>query len=202
MTFNQVVWKMAKYHYKKYLFYFVCNTLAVMFFFMFMTIYLNEQLVAVKKIEGLQYVLAIPGAALVMFTIFFISYAHHIFMKKRRSEFGLFMTLGMTSRDISKLLLLENSIIALAAIVIGNGSCSIFYQFFFWFLLKSAVLQEINFHINANMFIYSIGAFMIVFIVSIAKSLYVTMKRDIIENLKTEKVTENRSYKNPVIGGI
>src|SRR5690606_5072185 len=85
MTFQKIVWKMAKYHYKKYLFYFLCNSAAVLFIFVFMTLYLNEYIVSVKQSEGLVYVLSIPGAALIMFTIFFISYAHQIFMKKRRS---------------------------------------------------------------------------------------------------------------------
>lgn len=75
MTFNKVVWKMAKYHYKKYLFYLACNSLAILFFFMFMTVYFNEQLVALKEIEGIQSLLAIPGAALIVFTVFFISLA-------------------------------------------------------------------------------------------------------------------------------
>src|SRR5690625_497393 len=179
MTFNKIVWKMAKYHYKKYLFYLACNSLAILFFFMFMTVYFNEQLVALKEIEGTQSLLAIPGAALIVFTVFFISYAHQIFMKKRRSEFGLLMTLGMTKRDISKLVLIENSIIAVIALVIGIGAGTIFSQFFFWLLLKGTGIQEVAFHLNAAMFIYSIGSFMVVFIVPIAQSLYLTMNRDI-----------------------
>lgn len=202
MTFNKIVWKMAKYHYKKYLFYLACNSLAILFFFMFMTVYFNEQLVALKEIEGIQSLLAIPGAALIVFTVFFISYAHQIFMKKRRSEFGLLMTLGMTKRDISKLVLIENSIIAVIAIIIGIGAGTFFSRFFFWLLLKGTGIQEVAFHLNADMFIYSIGAFMLVFIVSIAQSLYLTMNRDIMENLKTEKMTENTAFKHPAIGGI
>lgn len=202
MTFNQIVWKMAKYHYKKYIFYLSCNTVAVMFFFMFMTIYLNDHLVAMEETEGIQNILKIPGAALIVFTIFFIGYAHQIFMKKRRSEFGLFMTLGMTRSDISKLLLIENSIVAGIALVIGLGLGTMFSKFFFWLLLKSVGIEEIAFHLNPAMFLYSIGAFILVFIVAIAQSLYVTMKRNIIDNIKTEKITENTAYKHPAIGGI
>src|SRR5699024_11143095 len=119
MTFNKIVLKMAKYHYKKYIFYLVCNILAVMFFFMFMTIYYNDQLVEMRELRLIQHELTIPGAALIVFTIFFISYTHQVFMKRRRSEFGLFMTLGMTKRDISKLILLENAVIAIIALIIG-----------------------------------------------------------------------------------
>lgn len=202
MTFNQVVWKMAKYHYKKYIFYLSCNTVAVMFFFMFMTIYFNEHLIAVEETEGIRNILKIPGAALIVFTVFFIGFAHRIFMKKRRSEFGLFMTLGMTKRDISKLLLIENSIVAVFALFIGIILGIIFSKFFFGLLLKSVGIEEIAFHINASMFLYSISAFILVFMVAITQSLYLTMKRNIIDNIKTEKITENTAYKHPAIGAI
>ena len=202
MTFQKIVWKMAKYHYKKYLFYFLCNSAAVLFIFVFMTLYLNEYIVSVKQIEGLVYVLSIPGAALIMFTIFFISYAHQIFMKKRRSEFGLFMTLGMTNRDIAKLLLLENSVIGLVALIVGLGSGVIISRLIFWLLLKSVDITDFAFQLNVNMFTYTVGAFFIVFIISIGQSLYMTMSRNIIDNVKTEKITENTAHKHPAIGGI
>ena len=52
------------------------------------------------------------------------------------------------------------------------------------------------------MFTYTVGAFFIVFIISIGQSLYMTMSRNIIDNVKTEKITENTAYKHPAIGGI
>ncbi|HAM81843.1 FtsX-like permease family protein [Ornithinibacillus bavariensis] len=202
MTFNKIVWKMAKHHYKKYIFYLVCNSLAVTFFFMFTTVYLNKQLVEMEQSEGIQYVLSIPGVALIIFTIFFISYAHHIFMKKRRSEFGLFMTLGMTRREISKLIVLENSIIALISLIIGVLIGATLSRFFFWLLLKFVGIQEILFQLHAKMFLYTVIVFLVMFFVAVGQSLYLTLKRNIITNLKNEKITENVSDKHARLGGI
>lgn len=145
MSFSQIVWKMAKVHYKKYLFYFLCNSFAVMFFFMFSTVFFNEQIVQVRKLTGIEDALKIPVVALVVFTILFISYAHSIFMKKRRSEFGLFMTLGMSNRDISKLLLLENGVIALLSILTGLLAGTIFSRLFFLLLMEIVGLQGVPF---------------------------------------------------------
>ncbi|WP_062109261.1 ABC transporter permease [Bacillus niameyensis] len=202
MTFSQIVWKMAKAHYKKYLFYFLCNSFAVMFFFMFSTVYFNEQISEAKQLDGVQDALKIPTAALIVFTIFFIYYAHFIFMKQRKSEFALFMTLGMSNRDISKLLLLENGVIALSSIITGIIGGTVFSRLFFLVLINSVGLQAVSFHLTSNMFLYSIIAFVIVFFIAAGNSLFLTLRRNIAQNLKSDKVAETNKMKSPLIGGI
>ena len=202
MTFNQIVWKMAKFHYKKYIFYYLCNSFSVMFFFMFTTVYFNERIAQDKKLSGVQDALAVPAVALIVFTVFFISYAHNVFMKKRRSEFGLFLTLGMSPKDISKLLLLENGVIGLCSIISGILAGSIFSRLFFLLLMKAIGLQEIPFHFNGSMFLYSIGAFVIVFVAAVGKSLFFTLRRGVLESLKSNRVAETIRLKSPLLGGI
>lgn len=202
MTFNQIVWKMAKAHYRKYLFYFLCNSFAVMFFFMFSTVYFNERVVQAKELEGVRDALIVPAVALIAFTVFFISYAHNIFMKRRRSEFGLFMTLGMSHRDIAKLLLLENGVIALISIFSGILGGAVFSRLFFLLLMNSTGLQKIPFHLNSKMFLYSIIAFLCVFLAAVGKSLFLTLKRDVIQSLKSNKVAETIKMKSPMLGGL
>ena len=202
MSFNQIVWKMAKVHYKKYILYYLCNSFAVMIFFMFSTVYFNEQVVRVKKLESIQYVLTIPGVALVVFTVFFISYAHNIFIKRRKSEFGLFMTLGMSYRDISKLILLESGIIALFSIITGILAGTIFSRLFFLLLMNSVGLQVVTFHLTIKMFMYSIITFLFVFFVAVGKSLFSTLKSNVIHSLKSDKVAETIKMKSPLFGGV
>lgn len=202
MSFNQIVWKMAKVHYKKYILYFLCNSFSVMFFFMFSTVYFNEQVVRVKKLESIQYVLTVPGVALVVFTVFFISYSHNVFIKRRRSEFGLFMTLGMSNRDISKLLLLENGVIAIFSIISGILAGTIFSRLFFLLLMNSVGLQAVSFHLNSKIFMYSIITFLIVFFIAIGRSLFLILKRNVIHSLKSDKVAETIKMKSPLFGGM
>jgi len=203
MTFNQVVWKMAKVQYKKYLFYYLCNSFAVMFFFMFSTIYFNDRIEQAKKLDGIQDALAIPGVALIVFTIFFISYAHTVFMKRRRNEFGLFMTLGMSKRDISKLLLIENGVIAFSSILTGLLAGSIFSRLFFMLLMNRVGLQEeIPFHFNSKMFIYSVGVFLAVFILAVGKSLFQTLRSSLIQSMKSNRFAESLKMRSPLLGGF
>jgi hypothetical protein len=202
MTFNQVVWKMAKEDYKKYIFYYLCNSFAVMFFFMFSTVYFNSRIEQAKKLDGIQDALSIPGAALIVFTIFFISYAHNVFMKRRKSEFGLFMTLGMAPRDISKLLVIENGIIGMASIVSGLLAGAVFSRLFFMLLMSSIDLEGIPFHFNSKMFGYSIGAFLIVFLLAVGKSLIFTLRSSMILSMKSNRFAETIKMRSPILGGF
>jgi ABC-type antimicrobial peptide transport system permease subunit len=202
MTFNQVVWKMAKVNYKKYLFYFLCNSFAVMFFFMFSTVYFNSRVVEGKQTESLQDALSIPGVALIIFTVFFISYAHNVFMKKRRSEFGMLMTLGMSRRDISKLLILENGVIALVSIFFGIIAGAVFSRLFFMLLMNLIDLEGIPFHLTGKMFIYSIGAFMAVFLFAVGKSLFQMLRSSVILSMKSDRLAETIKLRSPLLGAF
>lgn len=202
MTFNQLVWKMAKRNKGKYIFYYLCNSFAVMFFFMYATVYFNEKIVEVKELESIQDALAIPGVALVVFTVFFIHYAHSIFTKRRRKEFGLLMTLGMSNRDIVRLLLVENGVIAAASIVSGLVAGTVFSRLFFLVLMNSAGMGQVPFHLSSEMFGYSITAFMIVFLISVGITLYLTLFRSLSDSLKSDRVADTIKLRSPLLGGF
>lgn len=112
------------------------------------------------------------------------------------------MTLGMSNRDISKLLLLENGIIALFSIISGILAGTIFSRLFFLLLMNSVGLQAVPFHLNSKMFMYSIITFLIVFIIAVGRSLFLTLKRNVIHSLKSDKVAATIKMKSPLIGGI
>ncbi|MCA1031772.1 ABC transporter permease [Bacillus timonensis] len=202
MSFNQIVWKMVKAHYKKYIFYYLCNSLAVMLFFIFSTLFFNEDIVQVKETESIQYVLTVPGLALVTFTVFFISHAHSIFIKRRKSEFGLFMTLGMTNRDVSKLLLLENGIIGSISLVTGIVAGSLFSRIFFYLFTRSVEINTVSYHLNIEMFLYTTIIFLIVFVLALGRTLFFIFNQDIVLTLKSDRVSEELKIKSPLLGSM
>ncbi|MCU9810976.1 FtsX-like permease family protein [Paraclostridium sp. AKS81] len=50
---------------------------------------------------------------------FLITYSNNFIMKKRKREFGIYITLGMDKRDINKLMLKENTIIGFLSLCVG-----------------------------------------------------------------------------------
>lgn len=173
-----------------------------MFFFIFTTIYLNEALFGVEELEGLHDILLIPGAALLFFTVFFINYAHKIFIKRRKKEFSLLMTLGMSNRDLLKLILLENGCLAILALASGLTAGAIFSRLFFMLLMNSVGLKMISFHISFEMLVTTITAYLIVFVFTVAMTIYNLLSKSLTESLKSDRYVENLKYRSPVIGGL
>ncbi|MCG1022900.1 ABC transporter permease [Sutcliffiella horikoshii] len=200
MTFNQLVWKMAKGNRGKYLFYYLCNSFAVLFFFMYSTIYLNQAIEKVKIMEGIRDILTIPGVGLLIFTVFFITYAHRIFTRRRKKEFALLMTLGMSKRDIARLLLLENALIAIASIITGIVTGMVFSRLIFLLFINITGLGEIPFNLSLEMFIYSIGAYLFIFLISVIITLYLTLSRTVSQNMKSDRVADAIKHRSPVFG--
>ncbi|UAL45908.1 ABC transporter permease [Sutcliffiella horikoshii] len=200
MTFNQLVWKMAKGNRGKYLFYYLCNSFAVLFFFMYSTIYFNQANEGVKVMEGIRDILTIPGVGLVLFTVFFITYAHRIFTRRRKKEFGLLMTLGMSKWDIARLLLLENALIAVASIVTGIVSGMVFSRLIFLLFINITGLGEIPFNLSVDMFIYSIGAYLGIFLISVFITLYLTLTKTLSQIMKSNRVADTIKHRSPVFG--
>lgn len=200
MTFRNIVWKMAKANYKKYVFYYLSNTVTVMIFFMFSTVFFNEEMIKFREEESLDVMLAVPAVALVVFTVFFIHFAHSLFIKKRKQEFALFMTLGMTKRDIAKVLQIENSFILFISLVSGLISGIVFSRLFFMLLMRGIGLETIPFQLNATMFLVTTGLFLIIQLVVVGRSLYLLLYRNLIENLKSDRVSQHLKFESTAFG--
>ena len=133
MTFKDVAIKNFKGSMRKYITYYLCNSFIIMTFFMYSTLMFNDKLSNSDQLaKGALDTLKIPSVSLGLFSIVFISYAHSTFIRGRKKEFGLFMNLGMSISDIRKIILYENILIGVAAIILGIISGLVFSRLFFW----------------------------------------------------------------------
>ncbi|WP_062050796.1 ABC transporter permease [Bacillus sp. JCM 19034] len=169
---------------------------------MFSTIYYNKAINHSQELggEALSDVLIIPSVALVVFTVFFISYAHSVFIKRRKKEIGLFMMLGMTDKDINKLLLIENGAIALLSLVVGLISGSVSSRLFFLILMNLLDLTDVAFELNWMMLVATVGIFLLVFSGAVGKSLVTTRYHQIVETLKGDRISEQNNIRSPLLG--
>ncbi|TFD94414.1 FtsX-like permease family protein [Jeotgalibacillus sp. R-1-5s-1] len=202
MPFNRIVWKMVKADFRKYLFYFSCNTLAVALFFLYASIFYNADVDREKQFESINYTLAVPGIALIVFIVFFVSQAHQLFIKRRKAEFGLFRTLGMTNRDVSRLLVLENLFVGILSIVAGLLAGVLFSRMFFYLMSKILGIEAVSFGLNSQMFSATIYAYAAVFTVAVCTSLYQILKKNLVDSLKSDRTAEHIALQSPLLGWI
>lgn len=198
MTFNAIVWKMIRVNFKRYLLYLSCNTFAILFLFLFFSIYYNDEVERMKETNSFDTVLAIPAAALVLFIIFFIQYAHQMFIKKRTSEFGLFMVIGMSPNNISRLIMLESFVISVISILLGLGFGALFSKLFFLVFSYFSMLNHAFFHISFKMFAHTTVIFMCIFWAAVAFSIVQIRHQTLLTSLQSKRVIDvtrtNKSY--------
>lgn len=132
-----------------------------------------------------------------MVTALVLSYAAGFMLKLRRREFGMYLTLGMTRRNIQTLFVCETGLLSALAMIVGMGAGLVIFQ-----LLAAlfASILEIPFIISA----YSVQGILLtvivgtgMFLLSTVASLRYLKKVTISELLKEEAV--EKTEKHPVL---
>lgn len=200
MTFKDVAIKNFKGSIRKYIAYYLCNSFIIMTFFMYSTLMFNDKLSNSDQVaKGVLDTLMIPSVALGLFSIVFISYAHSTFVRGRKKEFGLFMNLGMSIRDIRKIIIYENILIGVAAIILGIISGLVFSRLFFLIIIKSMEITGIEYIVGIKNFIFPIGIFILIYLINMLVTMISTCKFEIIKLIKEEKKNQYNRINNPIL---
>lgn len=201
MTFKDIAVKNFMMNMKKYFSYFLCSSFSIMVFFIYSTLLFNNILTKKNDLSMLSLIFDISMTAVALFSVFFINYAHSAFIKSRYKEFGVYLTLGMTSKDIRKIILFENIIVILSSLVMGLVSGLIFSRLFQMVVIKLLDLTGIGYYLSYKSFILTISVFAFIFAGVIASSRFATRKLEISQLLMQSKQSEG-STKNSILPGL
>ncbi len=125
--------------------------------------------------------------SVLIFSAFFINYAHSSFVKSRNSEFALFMTLGLTKKNLSRMILIENAIILLVSMVVGLFSGALFSRLFFMIVRKLIGDAPIEYTLNPLSFLVTLAVFILIYAVAILMSRRIILKLSIMKLLKKKR---------------
>ena len=190
MTFNAIALKMMRENYQQYLLYMSCNAFAIFFVFLFFSIYYNETIVQMKESHSFDTVLTIPAVGLIIFMFFFIQYAHQMFIKKRKQEFGVLLAIGMTPKNIIRLLITENLLVAAVALMLGLIFGGVFSKLFFYAFTYFSPLTPELFHLSFQMFGYTAIVYLILFCFTIGISIYQIQTQSSITMMESKLVID------------
>lgn len=160
--------------FKDYAVYFFTLVLAVCIFYMFNSIYAQQTVMVVTEsthqaMESLTSMLSWISGFVSVVLGFLIIYANNFFVKRRKKELGIYMTLGMEKISISIILVLETSLLAIVALVSGLFMGVFLSQFMSLFTAKifEADMTQFKFIFSYSAFLKSIMYFSIIFCVVI-----------------------------------
>ena len=191
---------------KDYTIYFLTLILGVAIFYMFNSLDSQEAMLVVnsstrqivKLMVGMINYVSVFVAVILGFLIV---YANNFLIKRRKREFGLYMTLGMGKRQISGILLGETFLIGLISLVVG-----LVIGVFGSQLMSILVAKLFQEDMSEYQFVFSEAAcwktcayFGVMYAASMVLNIVIISRYKLIDLISAEKKNEKVRMKNPVI---
>ncbi|PGP40365.1 ABC transporter [Bacillus thuringiensis] len=196
----------VKKSFKDYAIYFLTLTLAVCIFYSFNSIESQKALMEINASDR-KYVPtvmnAISNVSVFVSVILggLILYANNFLIKKRKKELGIYMTLGMGRRNISRILVTETFLVGIISLVSGLIIGIGVSQGLSTFALKlfELPINKYKFIISTSAIGKSVLYFGIMFLLVMLFNIYVVSKYKIIDMLTAGRKNEDVKFRNPLI---
>ncbi len=196
----------VKKSFKDYSIYFLTLTFAVCIFYSFNSIEAQTSMLEISKSTKSYMVTLnkiIAGTSVFVSFILggLIIYANNFLVKKRKKEFGIYMTLGMSKGKISRILIMETFLIGLLSLIVGILLGIVVSQGLSVITAKFLVvdMDKYKFIISVSAIIKSSLYFGIIFFLVMIFNQVKTYKYKLMDMLNAAKKNEDIKLKNPII---
>lgn len=192
--------------FKDYSLYFLTLTFGVCIFYVFNSLEAQKAMMSISESTKMMMktITQIIGAISVFVSFvlgFLIVYANNFLIRRRKKEFGIYMTLGMEKGKVARLIVIETFLIGMLSLGAGLFSGIFLSQ---GLSVITAKLFEVD--MTGYRFIFSMDAFGktivyfgIIFLVVIIMSTISISKYTLIHLLNAEKQNEQQKLKNPIL---
>ena len=130
MNWHNLITKNMLGNLQRYLGYQLAATLAVMIFAMFTNFVDNPAVQSAQITRAADQMLVVFRVLVALFALFFVFYFHAALIRGLNKEFGLLLTMGVTPRQIGRLIFYESLLIGLIALMMGTALGIIAAYFF------------------------------------------------------------------------
>ncbi|QPA31401.1 FtsX-like permease family protein [Thermaerobacillus caldiproteolyticus] len=188
MTFRQFALNNVKRSFGRYAAYFFSSTFAVTVFFMYAAFIFHPDVVNGSIRPSVRKGMVSAEVIIFLFATFFIFYSTSSFLKLRKKEFGLLTLLGITRSQLNKLIILENTIIAILAIVTGTAFGALFTKVFLMMFSVILDLQSpLSYYIDWKAIAITASVFLTIFEIITVMTLTTIRSKRVIDLLKAAK---------------
>lgn len=198
--------KNIKKSFKDYAIYFFTLILGIAIFYVFnslekQTVMLNLSKSSSNSITIITTVLSVISVFVSFVLGFLIIYANRFLMKRRKREFGIYMTLGMGKRSISQIIFFETVLIGIISLIIGlifgiglSQVMSIFVANLF-----EADMDKFRFAISNVAILKTIVYFFIIYIFVMIFNIIQVSRCKLIDLIQSKNKSEEIKMKNPYV---
>ena len=201
--------KNIKKSFKDYAIYFLTLVLGVAIFYMFNSLDSQQAMLEVSNStrDLIKLMISLLGMVSVFIAIvlgFLIVYANNFLINRRKREFGIYMTLGMGRKQISKIILIETVLIGIISLIVGILIGIFASQFMSILVAKlfEADMSEFKFVFSKDACIKTCIYFAVMYLAVMIFNTITISKYKLINLLTAVKRNEKVKIKNPVISII
>ena len=198
--------KNMKKSFKDYAIYFITLVLGVAVFYMFNSLDSQEAMLQVSSStkEMIKLMISMLNMVSVFIAVILgllIVYANNFLINRRKKEFGIYMTLGMGKRQISKILLIETIFVGIISLLIGLVIGIFASQFMSILVAKlfQADMTKFEFVFSKNACIKTCLYFAIMYLAVLIFNAFTISKYKLINLLTASKKSEKIKIKNPIL---
>ena len=201
--------KNIKKSFKDYAIYFLTLVLGVAIFYVFNALDSQEAMLQLTETEKEIISLMnefLSGVSILVAVIlgFLIIYASRFLVKRRKKEFGIYLTLGMGKRQVSKILLMETLIIGFISLAVGLGLGIIASQFMSIVVAKlfEADMSRFEFVFSQTAMLKTVMYYAIIYLIVMVFNVFAVTKYKLIDLLNAAKKGEKIKTRNLTISVI
>ncbi|MGH4123325.1 MAG: FtsX-like permease family protein [Clostridium sp.] len=201
MTFSSIIIKNIKFNFKKYIAYFIANSFIIAVLLMYGSLVFSKEFIEGSNANSLTDNVNATLVLMIAFSIVFISYTTISFIRYRGKEFGVYLTLGVTTRDLRKILFIENILILFASLVTGMIVGTLFSRLFYMIIGKILWIDNFKPSLNIKTYIMCLVIALIIFLINSIFQLIFVGRLSIIELIKSSSKAGIGKGKY-IIGGV
>ncbi len=209
MMLFKLSFKNIRKSFKDYSIYFLTLVLGVAIFYMFNSLDSQQAMLVVSKsqqsiIELMINMLSYISVFVAIILALLIVYANNFLINRRKKEFGIYMTLGMGKRQISKIILVETFFVGLISLIVGLIIGIFASQFMSVFVAKlfEANMKKFEFIFSKESCIKTCIYFAIMYFTVMIFNTMTISRYKLINLLNASKKNEKVKVKNPIISAF
>ncbi len=204
LSFNNM-----KKSFKDYAIYFLTLVLGVAIFYMFNSIDSQQAMLEISNStrEIIKLMISLLGYVSIFVAVvlgLLIVYANNFLINRRKKEFGIYMTLGMGKRQISKIILLETVLVGIISLVVG-----LVIGVFASQLMSILVAKMFEVDMSEFQFVFSKDAciktciyFAVMYVAVMLFNTFTISRYKLINLLNATKKNEKVKIKNPILSAL
>ncbi|MFC8056158.1 FtsX-like permease family protein [Bacillus cereus] len=185
MTFWQFAFKNVTRNSRAYFAYFISSSFSIAVFFSFAVYLFHPKLQNFSMISEVSGLMMFSEVVIVLFSFFFLLYSIGSFLKVRKKQFGILTILGISKKQLHRLVFTENMLIGILSIFFGMQFGLVFSQFFLLVTAKITHLPGIYLYPPTNAFILTTIVFLSLFIIVSAFTPMLIRTKKAVHLLKT-----------------